>query len=143
MTDKSDGVATLISEKTWRVLVRNWTAAKNKAKESAQECSTLVANAVEQHLHRGAFAAIMKLKRMEPAKAAEWLFHFDAYREREKLDHDDLLEDRRAAAAQDAPKGSEPPAASENADDPRPGFLKTKTAEAEAEAAEAKPDKVH
>lgn len=55
----------------------------------------LIADAVEnKHLHKGAFAAAMKLRKMDPVQRAEWLFHFDTYCDYENFTREDLFPDR-------------------------------------------------
>lgn len=60
-----------------------------------QRKSELIADAVTgQNLHKGAFAWVVKLRKMDPVKRNELLFHFDVMCEYEKFAREDLLPDR-------------------------------------------------
>ena len=65
--------------------------------------SELIADAVEnQHLHKTAFAWVMKLRKMDPVKRNELLFHFDTMVGYENFTREDLLPDRAAPDSDDA-----------------------------------------
>ncbi len=70
-------------------------ATMDKGREHKSE---LIANAVTgQNLHKGAFAWVMKLRKMDPVKRNEYLFHFDVMCGYETFAREDLLEDRKTA----------------------------------------------
>lgn len=95
--------------------VANANDAMDKGRERKSE---LIADAVENNnLHKTAFAWAMKLRKMDPVKRNELLFHFDVYCDYEKFAREDLLDDRAAGT----PEGEE---------DLRPRHLKQPNASA-------------
>lgn len=68
----------------------------NHAMDTGRERkSELIANAVDgKNLHKGAFAWIMRLRKMDPVKRNEFLFHFDVMCDYEKFAREDLFPER-------------------------------------------------
>jgi hypothetical protein len=93
--DQTSAAAILFSDYTdVRDKVSNANDTMDKGRERKSE---LIANAVEnKKLHKGAFAWVMKLRKMDPVKRNEYLFHFDVMCGYEKFAREDLFEDRKA-----------------------------------------------
>ena len=91
--DKSSSAAIVFSYYSdLRDKVSNANDTMDKGRERKSE---LIANAVEnKKLHKGAFAWVMRLRKMDPVKRNEFLFHFDVYCDYEKFAREDLLPDR-------------------------------------------------
>ncbi len=99
----------------------------NSTMDTARERkSELIADAVENNnLHKTAFAWVMKLRKMDPVKRNELLFHFEVMCDYEKFAREDLLDDR---AAESGDEG-EP----DEAKDLRPRHLRQPNASAAAD----------
>jgi hypothetical protein len=83
--------------------------------------SELIADAVSgKNLHKGAFAWVMKLRKMDPVKRNEYLFHFDVMCGYEKFAREDLLDDRKAPADE----GDDIPDPPDDQEDLRPRHLR-------------------
>lgn len=102
----------VIGEKDFAALVTKCKSAAKKADESRGELGALISNAAEhKNLHAPAFALFRRLAKMTDLKRAEFLFHFDIYRERGRFDAaDDLLPDRQASNGAGDGNGAEPDA---------------------------------
>ena len=91
--DQSSSVAILKTH--YETLVGKVASTNDSMDTARQRKSELVANAVEnQKLHKGAFAWVMRLRKMDPVKRNEFLFHFDVYCDYEQFGREDLLPDR-------------------------------------------------
>lgn len=93
--DKRDSDASVaIKPKAYTDLIKAVSVANDKMDTGRQNKSELIRDAVEIGLHKTAFSWVMKLRKMDPVKRNELLFHFDVYCEREKFAREDLLADR-------------------------------------------------
>lgn len=91
----ADDSSVAIKRKSYDDLVGKVANANGTMDTARQRKSELIADAVSnQNLHKTAFAWVMKLRKMDPVKRNELLFHFDVYCEFEKFAREDLLQDR-------------------------------------------------
>lgn len=82
MPKQSESVKTT-PQRDLRQLADQCDSYKQKSGNAMGNMRELVGQAVlKKHLHKGAFSAIMRLRRMDPEDLAEWKLHFDAYWER-------------------------------------------------------------
>lgn len=116
-----------ITKKDLESLLRYVTAQQSDVSTAAGNIGDRIQNDAEKkNLHRGAFAVIRKLHKWakdNPAKVAEWLFHFDLMREHLELDKaagEDMLPDRKKGAKADKGKNG-----SADDKDGRPRHLRT------------------
>ncbi len=96
----SQSSSVAIKPKPYADLIKAVAVANEKMDTGRNNKAELIRNAVDSdNLHSGAFSWIMKLRKMDPVKRNEFLFHFDVYCEREKFAREDLLPDRAEAGA--------------------------------------------
>lgn len=60
--------------------------ADERQKEAAEAVAEIYQDAKDRGFHDGALKAVVRLRKMRPAARAEWLRHFDAYRDEAGLD---------------------------------------------------------
>jgi hypothetical protein len=110
-------------------LVAKVANANNTMDAARERKSELIANAVTgKNLHKGAFAWIMRLRKMDPVKRNEFLFHFDVMCDYEKFAREDLLPDR--ADVNGVKRGTD----EDGEPDLRPSYLRQPGASASDEA---------
>lgn len=146
-SDKPDArerdTSVAIKPEAYKNLVKNVAIANDKMDTGRKNKSELIRDAVDSdNLHAGAFALVMKLRKMDPVKRNEFLFHLDIYCEREKFAREDLLPDRQepttrivktTKAEKDAngvPRGKD----EDGVSDMRPSFLRQPGASASSDA---------
>jgi uncharacterized protein (UPF0335 family) len=82
MPTKTETVKTT-PQRDLRQLADQCDSYKHKAGNAMGNMRELIGEAVlKKHLHKGAFSAIMRLRRMDPEDLAEWKLHFDSYWDR-------------------------------------------------------------
>lgn len=93
-----------IKESAYSDLVGKVQNHQNKIDASTKTKSELIADAVEgNNLHAAAFRWVLKLRKLDPVKRNEMLFHFDVMCGYENFTREDLLSDRAAGT----PEGEE------------------------------------
>jgi hypothetical protein len=87
-----------------------------KKKKTTEEINAIISSV--ENVHAGVFKTVARLDAMDPAKRAEWLFHFDIARE-----FYDWLKAEPSLGLPDRPNPDQQ-ASSDDDKDFRPGFLK-------------------
>lgn len=101
----SQSSATAIKPAAYKKLVEAVVAANSTMEKGRKNKSELIRDAVDSdNLHAGAFSTMMKLRKMDPVKRNEFLFHFELYCEREGFARADLLPDRGGAQHDPSPE---------------------------------------
>lgn len=114
-------------------LLSKCTASATVIRDETSSMGGLISDAVENdHCHKGAFSWVRGLKKMDPAKRNEHLFHFHAYCDHLGWPEKELeLTDREPVpAAASGSNGAEAAVTAE--EDLRPRFLRTGSASAPA-----------
>lgn len=97
-----------------------------KKKKTTEEINAIISSV--ENVHAGVFKTVARLDAMDPAKRAEWLFHFDIARE-----FYDWLKAEPSLGLPDRPNPDQQ-ASSDDDKDFRPGFLKQPGASAATES---------
>lgn len=136
----SQSSATAIKPTAYKKLVEAVASANGTMEKGRKNKAELIRDAVDSdNLHAGAFGWMMKLRKMDPVKRNEWLFHFELYCEREQFAREDLLSDRGghdggSEEEPEAPPAGGASASSEDEKDLRPRHLRQPGASAAEDA---------
>jgi hypothetical protein len=97
-----------IKPAAYKTLVLAVVAANATMEKGRKNKSELIRDAVDSdNLHAGAFRQTMALRKMDPVKRNEWLWHFELYCEREGFAREDLLPDRTTTDANGVARGTD------------------------------------